>query len=190
MKRPKSPDNATSKPTKRPKEDTLTTFCSQSLADVSTAVQAKIDSSKAKLNAYSHDEASSLQPVSSVSIDDLKRPDACHIQVASNFWHASNGLNNSNDERDQAGNDSGDEGASEISRLESTQKIKGKLSKFATKPKSCLVKVKQKYTPLEQQFIEIKGKYPDAVLFVECGYKYRFFGDDAEVSCYLIVHFV
>ena len=29
--------------------------------------------------------------------------------------------------------------------------------------------------------MEIKEKYPDAVLFVECGYKYRFFGEDAEV---------
>lgn len=39
-----------------------------------------------------------------------------------------------------------------------------------------------KYTPLEEQFIRIKSQYPDAVLFVECGYKYRFFGRDAEVS--------
>ena len=40
-----------------------------------------------------------------------------------------------------------------------------------------------KYTPLEEQFIRIKSQYPDAILFVECGYKYRFFGRDAEVSC-------
>ena len=45
-----------------------------------------------------------------------------------------------------------------------------------------LKKSKLKYTQLEQQFIEIKEKYPDAVLFVECGYKYRFFGEDAEVD--------
>ena len=45
-----------------------------------------------------------------------------------------------------------------------------------------LKKSKLKYTQLEQQFIEIKEKYPDAVLFVECGYKYRFFGEDAEVG--------
>lgn len=36
-------------------------------------------------------------------------------------------------------------------------------------------------TPLEKQFVEIKAEYSDAVLFVECGYKYRFFGDDAKV---------
>ena len=42
---------------------------------------------------------------------------------------------------------------------------------------------KTKYTPLETQFVEIKKQYPDAVLFIECGYKYRFFGEDAEVGC-------
>ncbi|XP_071168797.1 DNA mismatch repair protein Msh3-like isoform X1 [Mytilus edulis] len=41
---------------------------------------------------------------------------------------------------------------------------------------------KTKYTPLEQQYVDIKNKYPDALLLVECGYKYRFFGDDAEVA--------
>uniref|UniRef100_A0A8D2PVN9 DNA mismatch repair protein MSH3 n=1 Tax=Zosterops lateralis melanops TaxID=1220523 RepID=A0A8D2PVN9_ZOSLA len=38
------------------------------------------------------------------------------------------------------------------------------------------------YTPLELQFIEMKKKYKDAVLCVECGYKYRFFGQDAEIA--------
>ena len=46
-----------------------------------------------------------------------------------------------------------------------------------------IIKTKpDKYTPLEEQFIRIKSQYPDAILFVECGYKYRFFGSDAEVS--------
>ena len=40
----------------------------------------------------------------------------------------------------------------------------------------------KQYTPLEQQFIALKARHPDAVLFVECGYKYRFFGEDAEVA--------
>ncbi|KAK0058244.1 DNA mismatch repair protein Msh3 [Biomphalaria pfeifferi] len=39
-----------------------------------------------------------------------------------------------------------------------------------------------KYTPLELQFLEIKIQYSDAILFVECGYKYRFFGEDAEIA--------
>ncbi|XP_068104082.1 DNA mismatch repair protein Msh3 [Hyperolius riggenbachi] len=38
------------------------------------------------------------------------------------------------------------------------------------------------YTPLEQQYMEIKQQHQDAVLCVECGYKYRFFGEDAEIA--------
>ncbi|KAK3732903.1 hypothetical protein QZH41_012683, partial [Actinostola sp. cb2023] len=43
-------------------------------------------------------------------------------------------------------------------------------------------RTKSQYTPLELQFIDIKAKYNDAVLFVECGYKYKFFGEDAEIA--------
>lgn len=42
-------------------------------------------------------------------------------------------------------------------------------------------RTKSIYTPLEQQFMEIKEQHKDAILCVECGYKYRFFGEDAEV---------
>ncbi|XP_026067908.1 DNA mismatch repair protein Msh3 isoform X1 [Carassius auratus] len=38
------------------------------------------------------------------------------------------------------------------------------------------------YTPLEEQFMEIKKQHADTVLCVECGYKYRFFGEDAEIA--------
>ncbi|XP_062985738.1 DNA mismatch repair protein Msh3 [Elgaria multicarinata webbii] len=41
---------------------------------------------------------------------------------------------------------------------------------------------KSVYTPLELQFLEMKNQYKDAILCVECGYKYRFFGDDAEIA--------
>jgi len=39
-----------------------------------------------------------------------------------------------------------------------------------------------KYTPLEEQVVAIKRKNPDTVLLVEVGYKFRFFGDDAETA--------
>ncbi|XP_068204490.1 DNA mismatch repair protein Msh3-like [Palaemon carinicauda] len=39
-----------------------------------------------------------------------------------------------------------------------------------------------KLTPLEQQVVAIKNKHPDTLLFIECGYKFRFFGNDAEVA--------
>lgn len=51
---------------------------------------------------------------------------------------------------------------------------------------------KNKLTPLEKQVVELKKQHPDVLLLIECGYKYRFFGEDAEVAskelniiCYL-----
>ncbi|XP_033121789.1 DNA mismatch repair protein Msh3-like [Anneissia japonica] len=43
-------------------------------------------------------------------------------------------------------------------------------------------RVKSQYTPLEQQFMKLKAKHEDALLLVECGYKYKFFGEDAEIA--------
>ncbi|KAJ7547890.1 hypothetical protein O6H91_08G108400 [Diphasiastrum complanatum] len=40
----------------------------------------------------------------------------------------------------------------------------------------------EKHTPLEQQVVALKARYPDIVLMVEVGYKYRFFGEDAETA--------
>lgn len=36
-----------------------------------------------------------------------------------------------------------------------------------------------KLTPMEQQVSELKAQHPGVLLLVECGYRYRFFGDDA-----------
>jgi DNA mismatch repair protein MSH3 len=38
-----------------------------------------------------------------------------------------------------------------------------------------------KFTPLEKQFVELKKQYPDTLLLIEVGYKFRFFGEDARV---------
>ena len=38
---------------------------------------------------------------------------------------------------------------------------------------------KAKYTCMEQQVVELKLAHPRVLLAVECGYRYRFFGDDA-----------
>uniref|UniRef100_A0A7N8Y9C2 DNA mismatch repair protein MSH3 n=1 Tax=Mastacembelus armatus TaxID=205130 RepID=A0A7N8Y9C2_9TELE len=43
-------------------------------------------------------------------------------------------------------------------------------------------RAKSIYTPLEQQVIQLKQQHKDALLAVECGYKYRFFGEDAEIA--------
>ncbi|XP_037657353.1 DNA mismatch repair protein Msh3 isoform X1 [Choloepus didactylus] len=49
-------------------------------------------------------------------------------------------------------------------------------------PKPSNKRTKSIYTPLELQYIEMKQQYKDAILCVECGYKYRFFGEDAEIA--------
>ena len=36
-----------------------------------------------------------------------------------------------------------------------------------------------KYTPLEEQWLAVKQQHPDVILFVECGYRFKFFGADA-----------
>lgn len=36
-----------------------------------------------------------------------------------------------------------------------------------------------KLTPMEQQVSELKAQHPGVLLLVECGYRYRFFGEDA-----------
>ncbi|PNH11973.1 DNA mismatch repair protein MSH3 [Tetrabaena socialis] len=39
-----------------------------------------------------------------------------------------------------------------------------------------------KLTPLEQQVVELRAQHPGTILVVEVGYKFRFFGEDAEVA--------
>ncbi|KAJ6876274.1 DNA mismatch repair protein MSH3 [Populus alba x Populus x berolinensis] len=40
----------------------------------------------------------------------------------------------------------------------------------------------QKFTPLEQQVVDLKQRYPDVLLMIEVGYKFRFFGEDAKIA--------
>ncbi|XP_077900543.1 DNA mismatch repair protein Msh3 isoform X2 [Ictidomys tridecemlineatus] len=54
------------------------------------------------------------------------------------------------------------------------------LQKTSDKPSN--KRSKSIYTPLELQYIEMKQQHKDAILCVECGYKYRFFGEDAEIA--------
>ncbi|PYI27536.1 DNA mismatch repair protein msh3 [Aspergillus indologenus CBS 114.80] len=48
--------------------------------------------------------------------------------------------------------------------------------------KSAGKKGTSKLTPMERQVIDIKRKHKDAVLVVEVGYKFRFFGEDARIA--------
>ncbi|KAI8983976.1 muts domain V-domain-containing protein [Mycotypha africana] len=51
---------------------------------------------------------------------------------------------------------------------------------------------KQKFTPLEQQVVELKAKYPECLLLIEVGYKFRLFGEDAKIASKIlhIAHFI
>lgn len=96
----------------------------------------------------------------------------------------------------------------DVKKTETLQKDRPNLEQFAcaSHPASCKTKLtltekselngsksfnrkpKLAYTPLELQFIEVKSNYPDVILFVECGYRYRFFGEDAEVIIQCFQH--
>ena len=96
----------------------------------------------------------------------------------------------------------------DVKKTENLQKVRPNLEQFAcaSRPASCKTKLtsteksepngsktfnlkpKSAYTPLELQFVEVKSNYPDVILFVECGYRYRFFGEDAEVITQCFQH--
>ncbi|XP_053727295.1 DNA mismatch repair protein Msh3 isoform X2 [Synchiropus splendidus] len=66
----------------------------------------------------------------------------------------------------------------------SDSKEDGSLTDLSSPPdsKTPSRRTKSAFTPLEQQIIQLKQKHPDALLAVECGYKYRFFGEDAQTA--------
>lgn len=65
--------------------------------------------------------------------------------------------------------------ANDVSQTSSDEPVKPKLGPLKPQPGV-------KLTPLEQQVVAVKQKHPDCLMFVECGYKYRFFGCDAEIA--------
>eukprot|EP00698_Gefionella_okellyi_P001297 TRINITY_DN1122_c0_g1_i1.p1 TRINITY_DN1122_c0_g1~~TRINITY_DN1122_c0_g1_i1.p1 ORF type:complete len:1035 (-),score=166.89 TRINITY_DN1122_c0_g1_i1:139-2832(-) len=45
---------------------------------------------------------------------------------------------------------------------------------------------KLKHTPFEQQYLALRAQYPDVLLVIECGYKFRFMGEDAKTAAKLL----
>ncbi|XP_065313592.1 DNA mismatch repair protein Msh3-like isoform X1 [Gordionus sp. m RMFG-2023] len=68
----------------------------------------------------------------------------------------------------------------------SSKPIKSKLGQNAKADMQDLDKSFRKFTPLELQFLNMKNEWPDAILMIECGYRYRFFGDDAQMASKLL----
>lgn len=61
-------------------------------------------------------------------------------------------------------------------------KVKSTELKGNEKTNLTVVKEIPTFTPLEKQVMAIKEQHPDVILFVECGYRFRFFDKDAEVG--------
>ncbi|KAJ7109234.1 muts domain V-domain-containing protein [Mycena epipterygia] len=73
----------------------------------------------------------------------------------------------------------------ELSELFSSKSGKGKgKNKGVRKPKPVeeIGPSGEPFTPLEKQVIRLKKDNPSALLMIEVGYKYKFFGDDAKVA--------
>lgn len=158
------------------------------------------DKTKDKLSSFSLDsgvDRKEFKP-SSISVDDLKRT-RCELSTNGDIDDVTVGKSQDQEEEPIRSSDEEPGPSCRQSPVSSSQfnkplskaqsDVLGKFTAVRTKMTNVSSasgkanrKSKCKYTPLEQQFVTIKDKYPDAVLFVECGYKYRFFGEDAEVG--------
>ncbi|KAF8652763.1 hypothetical protein AX16_004259 [Volvariella volvacea WC 439] len=94
------------------------------------------------------------------------------------------------EEKSESSGDDSDQAWKELSALFSN-KGKGKATKGRTQPPAKRGSAKkaevigpsgQPYTPLELQVVQLKKENPGTVLMVEVGYKYKFFGDDADIA--------
>lgn len=117
--------------------------------------------------------------------DDVGKSDTSHIHSTSTAKRVSLSV----DDNDMAVEDEGDEERGECSSTEqlsslksNSEALKSNSRSTAKKQTSQIKLAKVKYTPLEQQVVDIWNQHPGVLLFVECGYRYRFFGEDAEIA--------
>lgn len=88
---------------------------------------------------------------------------------------------------DQGGEGSAEEGtapsaAAAADSNESSGKTKAAALRRKGKGKAGGAAGRVKLTPMEQQVSDLKAQHPGVLLLVECGYRYRFFGDDALIA--------
>ncbi|XP_067425319.1 DNA mismatch repair protein Msh3 [Emydura macquarii macquarii] len=124
----------------------------------------------------------SKHPFNRVQVDTLQGSRSVHLEKSPSFAERALEMNSALHSQDTG---------SQISQKEQSC---FNLSQFSVSPKSYegsqntsdtslfRKRTKSIYTPLELQVIEMKEQYKDAILCVECGYKYRFFGEDAEIA--------
>ncbi len=90
-------------------------------------------------------------------------------------------------QREQINDDGTDDGEDDFETDLPSTKMARDLDKSPSPSPDC---IKEKgtpvYTPLEKQYLAIREKHPDLLLLVEVGYKYRFFGPDAEAAAHVL----
>jgi DNA mismatch repair protein MSH3 len=100
------------------------------------------------------------------------------------------------DENTDPNEDTGDDGGQEGIDEEAEEKEEGarsSLTKRFARSKSSATAAKKKafkLTPLDQQFVDLKVANPDVLLAIEVGYKYRFFGRDAQTASRVLSNFL
>ncbi|KAJ7740749.1 muts domain V-domain-containing protein [Mycena maculata] len=77
-----------------------------------------------------------------------------------------------------------DHAFTELTQMFSSKSGKGKTKKVSRKPKAVdeIGPSGETWTPLEKQVLRLKKDNPSALLMIEVGYKYKFFGEDAKVA--------
>lgn len=96
----------------------------------------------------------------------LGRPDSI-AEIKRRHWQAT----------EEAVDDPAEAEDAEEAEEETTAKASAKGKKGVTTKKGG-----NKLTPMERQFLDIKRKHLDAILVVEVGYKFKFFGEDARIA--------
>ncbi len=175
--------------TEKPKDDTSSAQPSTSgspdvlKADIpivnTDAARNKLKSFESTFDAEVFEKGENRKESEFSDISQLKRncPDTEEVEVVESTSTLDSSEIQENNSDHEGPEDSSKQKANFLSQF-SNQKSSPKSS---TSQKKTSKKPTSKYTPLEKQFMEIKEKHKDVILFVECGYKYRFFGEDAEV---------
>lgn len=97
------------------------------------------------------------------------------------------------DENTDPNEDTGDDNGQEDNDEEAEEGTRSGLTKRFARSKSSTAAAKKKahkLTPLDQQFVDLKLANPDVLLVVEVGYKYRFFGRDAQTASRVLSNFL
>ena len=145
--------------------------------------------SRYKYIAYSPEKADEVE---NTSPEELEKRKSVHEKFVQKLGRADS-LTVIRKQSEQGDNSASDEEAPQDDEEEeepTPEVVKNLRGKYAAKPtyQSRAIKTTNnastantKLTPLERQFVEIKKKYPDTLLLIEVGYKFRFFGEDAKV---------